>query len=175
MMSQSLTIVAQEGSRAGVRGVVSFRADRHWLLVISALQLAIGVTGQFVAIRQGRSFEIFRRHGSPDRVAQETWFMGTGLSAPVDMMAVHAAAIAVLVARPSRRAARTLCGLGAAMAAGYLIENKFRARCGGPAKISSSPLSVERESSSPQPWRSSVRSRRGARNSHNVSGSTPPA
>ncbi len=52
--------------------------------------------------------------------------MGTGLSAPVDMMAVHAVAIAVLVARPSRRAARTLCGLGAAMAAGYLIENKFR-------------------------------------------------
>ena len=52
--------------------------------------------------------------------------MGTGLSAPVDMMCVHAAATAVLVRRRSQRAAGTLGTLGVTMAAGYLIENRFR-------------------------------------------------
>ena len=60
--------------------------------------------------------------------------MGTGLSAPVDMMAVQTAAIAVLVARRSRRAAGTLGTLGATMAAGYLIENKFRSAMRRPSE-----------------------------------------
>jgi hypothetical protein len=104
------------------------------LWLISAVQLSVGVAGQFVATREGRSFEIFRWHGDPKRVAQESWFMGTGLSAPVAMMAVHAAALAVLTARPSRRAAATLGALGATMAGGYLIENKFRSAIRHPAQ-----------------------------------------
>ena len=60
--------------------------------------------------------------------------MGTGLSAPVDMMAVHAAATAVLVGRRSRRAAGMLGTLGATMAAGYLIENKFRSAMRRPGR-----------------------------------------
>jgi hypothetical protein len=104
------------------------------LVVISVAQLAVGVAGQLVAVRQGRSFEIFRWHGDPKGVARESWYMGTGLSAPVDMMAVHAAATAVLVGRQSRRAAGTLGTLGATMAAGYLIENKFRSAMRRPGK-----------------------------------------
>ncbi|GAA1968761.1 hypothetical protein GCM10009776_34840 [Microbacterium deminutum] len=100
--------------------------SRGLLLAISVAQLAVGVTGQVVAIRQGRSFDIFRWHGDPRRVAKDSWFLGTGLSAPIPMMAVHACAIAVLGMRPSRRAAGTLGTLGAAMTAGYLIENQFR-------------------------------------------------
>lgn len=60
--------------------------------------------------------------------------MGTGLSAPVDMMAVHAAALAVLAARRSRRAAGTLGILGGTMAVGYLIENRFRSAMRLPAR-----------------------------------------
>jgi hypothetical protein len=103
------------------------------LVVVSAAQLAVGVAGQLLAIRQRRPFEIFRWHGRPEHVARDSWFMGTGLSAPVTMMSVHAAAIAVLVMRPSRRAAGTLGALGAMMAVGCLIENKFRSviRAGG--------------------------------------------
>ena len=52
--------------------------------------------------------------------------MGTGLSAPVHMMVVHAAATAVLVGRRSRGAAAMLGALGVTMTMGYLIENKFR-------------------------------------------------
>lgn len=99
---------------------------RQLLVVISIAQLAVGVAGQLVAIRQGRSFEIFRWQGDPRRVARQSWFMGTGLSAPVHMMSVHAAATAVLVRRRSQRAAGTLGTLGAFMVAGCLVENRFR-------------------------------------------------
>ena len=59
--------------------------------------------------------------------------MGTGLSAPVTMLAAQTAATAVLATRPSARAAGTLGGLGAMMAAGCLIENGIRGaiRAGG--------------------------------------------
>jgi hypothetical protein len=52
--------------------------------------------------------------------------MGTGLSAPVHMMVIHATATAALVGRRSRGAAATLGALGATMTVGYLIENKLR-------------------------------------------------
>ena len=107
---------------------------RQLLVVTSVAQLAFGVAGQLVAVRQGRSFEIFRWYGDPNRVARQSWFMGTALSAPVDMMAVHAAATAVLVGRRSPRAAGTLGTLGVTMAAGHLIENKFRSAMRRPGK-----------------------------------------
>jgi len=60
--------------------------------------------------------------------------MGTGLSAPVVMMAVHVAATTVLVRRRSRRAAGTLGTLGATMVAGSLIENELRSAMRRPLK-----------------------------------------
>ena len=86
-----------------------------------------------MAVRRS-SFEIFRWHGDPKRVARESWFIGTVLSAPVVMMAVHVAATAVLVRRRSRRAPGTLGTLGATMVAGSLIENKLRSAMRRPLK-----------------------------------------
>ena len=106
---------------------------RQLLVAISAAQLAVGVAGQLVALRDGRSFDIFRWRGKPERVAHDSWLLGTGLSAPIAMMSVHAVAAVVLAIRPSRRAAGTLGVLGGTMAAGYLVENEFRSalRSGG--------------------------------------------
>jgi hypothetical protein len=98
--------------------------SRHLLVVISTAQL--GVTGQLVAVREGRSFEIFRWHGNPEDVVRDSWFIGTGLSAPVSMLAVQVAAIAILARRASRPAAAALAGLGLMMVVGSLLENKIR-------------------------------------------------
>ena len=99
---------------------------RQLLVAISAAQLAVGVIGQLVAVRERRSFEIFRWHGNPEDVARDSWFMGTGLSAPVSMLAVQVGAIAVLARRASRPAAAALAGLGLMMVVGSLLENKIR-------------------------------------------------
>jgi hypothetical protein len=92
------------------------------------------VSGQVLAVRQNRSWDIFRWHGKPEHVARESWFIGTGLSAPPAMLAVQAAATAVLATRPSRRAAATLAWLGAMMVVGCLIENKVRSAIRAPGQ-----------------------------------------
>lgn len=101
---------------------------RRALVVVSAAQLAAGVAGQLVALRDGRSFDIalLRWHGRPERLAHDSWVLGTGLSAPVVMLAAQAMATARLAAGPSHGATRALGWLGAAMACGYLIEREFR-------------------------------------------------
>jgi hypothetical protein len=65
---------------------------RHALVVISAAQLAAGVAGQLVAVRDRRSFDIalIGWRGRPNRVAHDTWLLGTGLSAPVTILATQA-------------------------------------------------------------------------------------
>jgi hypothetical protein len=102
--------------------------SRSLLVVISAAQLAAGIAGQVVAIREGRSFDItpLGWHGQPDQVARDSWLVGTGLSAPVVMLSIQAAATVRLGAGPSRTAWRILRSLGAVMVCGYLIENEFR-------------------------------------------------
>jgi hypothetical protein len=96
------------------------------LVVISTAQLTVGLAGLLVAIRQGRSFEIFRWRGDPEHVVRESWSVGTGLSAPVVMLVIQAAATAELLIRPSRRATGALGALGAMMTVGCLIENRIR-------------------------------------------------
>jgi hypothetical protein len=101
---------------------------RQALVVLGALQLTAGVAGHVVAVRDRRSFDIalLRWRGRPERVARDAFIYGTGLSAPVGMLAVQLACVARLAVGPSRTAARTLGVLGAAMAAGYLVEREFR-------------------------------------------------
>jgi hypothetical protein len=101
---------------------------RHALVVISAAQLAAGVAGQLVAVRDRRSFDIalIGWRGRPNRVAHDTWLLGTGLSAPVTILATQAVATARLSRGPSRGAARTLGVLGVMMSAGYLVEAEVR-------------------------------------------------
>lgn len=101
---------------------------RSLLVVASAGQLAAGVAGQRVALRDGRPFDIalLRWRGDPRRVARDSWLFGTGLSAPVVMLVAQAALTTCLAARPSRSASLSLGALGLAMSGGYLVEKEFR-------------------------------------------------
>jgi hypothetical protein len=101
---------------------------RQTLVLLGAIQLAAGVAGHVVAVRDRRSFDIalLRWRGRPERVARDAFLYGTGLSAPVGMLAVQLACVGRLAVGPSRGAARTLGVLGAAMTAGYLVEREFR-------------------------------------------------
>jgi hypothetical protein len=101
---------------------------RNVLVAVSVGQLVAGLAGQVVAVRERRAFDvaILRWRGSPDRVGRDTWLLGTGLSAPVFMLAVQSAATAVLATRHNLGAQRVLGALGAAMMAGYLVEHEFR-------------------------------------------------
>ncbi len=99
---------------------------RRALVFVSAVQLAAGVAGQLIALRDRRSFDIpaLRWAGSSQRVARDSWLLGTALSAPIVMLATQALCTARLAAGPSHVAARTLEGLGIAMSCGYLIERE---------------------------------------------------
>ncbi len=101
---------------------------RNLLVVISTAQLAAGMAGQAIALRDGRAFDIalLRWRGAPALVARDSWLLGTGLSAPVAMLAAQALVTARLASRPSKHAAVGLGALGAAMSAGYLVEAEFR-------------------------------------------------
>ena len=101
--------------------------SRRILVAVSAAQLAAGISGHLVALRERRSFDIalLGWRGQPDRVARDSWLIGTGLSAPVVMLSTQAAATVLLVTRPSRTAMQILGALGATMTCGYLIEQEF--------------------------------------------------
>jgi hypothetical protein len=98
------------------------------LVAISTAQLVAGTAGQVLAVRRGLAFDIavIGWKGRPDRVARDSWLLGTGLSAPVLMLAIQAAATARLAAGGSQDYARALGVLGAAMTGGYLVEHEFR-------------------------------------------------
>jgi len=101
---------------------------RRVLVAVSAVQLAAGISGQFIALREQRAFDadVLGWRGVPDHVARDSWLLGTGLSAPVVMLAAQAAATTRLAIAPSRLAHRTLGLLGLAMIGGHLIEREVR-------------------------------------------------
>jgi hypothetical protein len=101
---------------------------RRTLVALSALQLAAGLAGHVVAVRDGRAFDIalLRWRGRPERVGRDALIYGTGLSAPAWMLAMQLVSVGRLTVRPSSPATRTLGVLGAAMVAGYLVEREFR-------------------------------------------------
>lgn len=101
---------------------------RRALVTVSALQLAAGVAGQVIAVRDGRAFDIalIRWRGRADQVARDSWLLGTGLSAPVAMLTAQAVLTTRLALRPSRRATVGLGLLGATMSGGYLVEREVR-------------------------------------------------
>lgn len=102
--------------------------SRRVLATVSAVQLAAGVAGQLVALRDGRAFDItvLGWGGRSDRLRRDSWLLGTGLSAPVVMLATQAVATARLSRQHSPVAARALGVLGAVMTGGYLVEREFR-------------------------------------------------
>jgi hypothetical protein len=101
---------------------------RHALVVVSAGQVAAGVAGHMIALRDGRAFNValIGWHGRPDRLARDSWLLGTGLSAPVVMLTAQTVLTTQLALRPSPRVTRILGLLGAAMSCGYLVEQEFR-------------------------------------------------
>lgn len=90
--------------------------------------IVAGAAGQLLALRRGLAFNIavIGWKGQPDRVAKDSWLLGTGLSAPVTMLAAQAAATAHFAATGSQNSARALAVLGMAMIGGYLVEQEFR-------------------------------------------------
>jgi hypothetical protein len=102
--------------------------SRRHLVAISAAQLVAGAAGQLLALRRGLAFNIavIGWKGRPDRVAKDSWLLGTGLSAPDTMLAAQAAATVHFAATGSHNSARALGVLGAAMTGGYLVEQEFR-------------------------------------------------
>ena len=106
--------------------------QRRLLVVVSSAQLAAGFAGQVVALRRQLPFNVavIGWRGRPDRVAKDSWLFGTGVSAPVVMLALQAAATVRLARAPSGVAARTLGILGALMVGGYLVEAETRKALG---------------------------------------------
>ncbi len=102
--------------------------SRSALLAASATQLAASLAGQVLALRRRRSFDTPLLAGSPRTVGRDSWWAGTALAPPVWTVAVHAAALARLAARPDPRAAAVLAWVGAALVPGYLQERLVRLR-----------------------------------------------
>jgi hypothetical protein len=103
--------------------------ESHRVLVAtSQAQLATVAVGQLVALRERRSFDIafVGWRGKPDRVARDSWLIGTALSGPVVMHVIQAAAIVRLRAGRSHTATRILGSLGATMACASLLERDVR-------------------------------------------------
>jgi hypothetical protein len=101
----------------------------HRLLVaVSTAQLGCGVVGMVVAVRRKHPYDVFWMHGEPDKIAHDTIFKGTALSAPISNLLIHATLTAVVARRPSRRAQQALGGLGMLLIAGYLGERLVRHR-----------------------------------------------
>lgn len=102
--------------------------SRQVLVAVSGVQLAAVVAGQMVALRDRRPFDmtLLGWRGQPERVARDSWFVGTALSGPVVMHSIQAAATVRLGAGPSRAATRILGSLGATMACASLLEKEVR-------------------------------------------------
>ncbi len=102
--------------------------SRRVLVAVSGAQLAAGVAGQFVALRDRRSFDIalVGWRGQPERVARDSWLIGTAFSPPVVMLGIQAGATVRLGVWPSRTATRILGSLGATMACASLLESEVR-------------------------------------------------
>jgi hypothetical protein len=100
---------------------------RRTLVSISAAQLAAGVAGQVIAVRDRRPFDtpLLGQRGRPEDVVRDSVFNGTALSAPIVMMLTQVVATARLARGPSPVAARTLGVLGATMTCGFLMEREF--------------------------------------------------
>jgi hypothetical protein len=102
---------------------------RQALVVASAAQLVAGIAGEALAVKRRLAFDIalLSWRGRQDRIAHDTWLLGTGLSAPVIMLGAQAVATFRLAMRPDPLAERVLGLLGCVMVGGYLVEREFRA------------------------------------------------
>ena len=106
------------------------RGRAQLLAAVSAAQLVSGVAGMVVALRRRHPYDVFWMHGETEKIARDTLFRCTALSAPVSNLLLQAALTAVVAARPSRRAHKHSVPWGALLVPGYLRERLVRRRLG---------------------------------------------
>ena len=100
---------------------------RHCTLAfVAGLHLATAAVALRYAVERDLAMDAFGVHRRGQDVPRDAWFLGTGITPPLVMMAVQAAASTVVVRRPSVGAARTLGVIGAVMATGYVAERQTR-------------------------------------------------
>ena len=105
------------------------RVDRdQWLATVSGAQLATGLVGMAVALKERHAYDIPLLHGRPENIGRDALVMGTALSAPGIMLAAQGLALRRVLRGASRPARLVLGGLGATMVAGYLSERHVRRR-----------------------------------------------
>ena len=100
----------------------------QWLAAVSGAQLATGVVGMAVAVRERHAYDVPMLRGRPEHVARDALVMGTALSAPVTMLAAQGVATVRLLGGGSKAARLVLGGLGTTMVAGYFAERLVRRR-----------------------------------------------
>jgi hypothetical protein len=112
---------------------------RGALVACSAAQMVTSTVALRYAVEQGLAVDLpyagIRRRG--DDVPRDSWYLGTGVSQPLLLMAVQLTATSCLLRRPSTPAALALTGIGAVMLNGYLT--------GGPSRRALAPQGWSRE------------------------------
>ena len=101
-------------------------SSRRLLVAVSAVQLAANLTGQVVALRRRRHFDVPFMTGSPEHVGRDSWWFGTAYSAPSYILAAQAYAVARLAAGADDRARGMLRLIGSSVCFGYLSERFVR-------------------------------------------------
>jgi small-conductance mechanosensitive channel len=100
---------------------------RHCTLAFTAgLHLAAATWALRYAVERELATDALGVRCPPAEVAKDAWFIGTGITPPLALMAVQAMASTVVVRRPSVVASRTLGVIGAAMALSYAVERESR-------------------------------------------------
>jgi hypothetical protein len=100
----------------------------RWLATVSGAQLATGVVGVAVALKERHAYDIPLFHGRPENVGRDALVMGTAFSAPGVMLAAQGYAISRLHRGAPNPARLVLGALGATMVVGYLSERLVRRR-----------------------------------------------
>ena len=101
-------------------------SPRARLVAVSAVQLVANLTGQVVALRRRRHFDVPFMTGSPEHVGRDSWWFGTAYSLPSYIVAAQAYAISRLIAGPDDRARAMLRLIGTSTIPGYLSERFVR-------------------------------------------------
>ena len=101
-------------------------SPRRLLVAVSAVQLAANLTGQVVALRRRRHYDVPFMTGSAEHVGRDSWWFGTAYSAPSYILAAQAYAVARLAAGPDDRARGMLRLIGTSVVPGYLSERFVR-------------------------------------------------
>ncbi|MFC0680486.1 hypothetical protein ACFFGH_21855 [Lysobacter korlensis] len=93
---------------------------------LSAAQLAVHLQAARTGIRHRVPVELPFATGNPDTVARDMWTMGSGMSAPWPLLALHAAGTTALFVRDRLWLRRAIGGLGAWYVVWYLLERNVR-------------------------------------------------